>query len=169
MDFEIKLDDRLAKVELLKKENDRLIIKVDDRKYDLDIAMVEDGVYSILFNGKSYNVELVDGENSKKYIANTFYRSFDVEIVDAETRYMLNRNQGGIADEGNTISSPMPGKVVKILVNEGDEIEAGEPLIIVSAMKMESEYKSGKAGKIKQILVNEGQTVAGNEPLIIIE
>jgi biotin carboxyl carrier protein len=63
----------------------------------------------------------------------------------------------------------MPGKVVKILVNEGDAVEAGTTVIIVSAMKMESEYKVKQDRVIKKILVKEGDTVAGDQPMVILE
>ena len=63
----------------------------------------------------------------------------------------------------------MPGKIVKILVKTGEKVEPGQTVIIVSAMKMESEYKAGKAGTIKEIHVDEGDTIEGNQLLITIE
>ena len=63
----------------------------------------------------------------------------------------------------------MPGKVVKIPVNVGDKVKAGDVVIIISAMKMESEYKVKKDRIIREILVKEGDIVEGNQPLIIIE
>lgn len=169
MDFEIKLDDRLSKVKLLKQENNRHVVKVDDRKYDLDITMLEEDVYSILCNGKSYTVELVEGETNKNYIVNTLYHTFDAEVVDAESRYMQSRNQSTAGDAAKVIASPMPGKVMKILVQPGDEVTQGQALIVVSAMKMESEYKAGTDGVVKEIPVKENDTVAANQTLIILE
>jgi len=63
----------------------------------------------------------------------------------------------------------MPGKVVNILVKIGDKVKAGDTVIIVSAMKMESEYKVKKDRTIVDILVKEGDTIDGNQPLIIIK
>ena len=83
--------------------------------------------YSLSFthkHGTSFNVELIPIGN-KKYAANTLYNSFDVEIIDAESRYMNNR-KGAEHEEQSYISTPMPGKVVKILVEEGQEVKAGE-------------------------------------------
>jgi biotin carboxyl carrier protein len=169
MEYEFKLDERSARVELIKKEDDQIIAKVDGKKYDLDIVNVGKGVYSILFKGKSYNVELIEGDNSKKYFVNTLYKSFNLEVIDAESRYIASRNKSILGEEGNVISSPMPGKVVKILVNDNDQVKAGDTVIIVSAMKMESEYKAASDGTIKEIMVKEGDTVASNQPLVIIE
>jgi biotin carboxyl carrier protein len=169
MPLEISLDDRNSKVELVKKDKNFVEILVDGKLYKLDIMMVEDGVYSILHDGKSYNVELIEGETKKKYIVNTLYRSFNIEIVDAETRYQLSRNRNLMDDDQSIISSPMPGKVVKIPVKAGDKVEAGDTVIIISAMKMESEYKTGKSGVIKEIHVNEGDLIEGHQMLITIE
>ena len=63
----------------------------------------------------------------------------------------------------------MPGKIVKILVAVGDAVEAGQTVIIVSAMKMESEFKAAKAGIVSEIPVKEGDTVDGNQVLVVIE
>ena len=63
----------------------------------------------------------------------------------------------------------MPGKIVKILVAEGDTVEAGQTVIIVSAMKMESEFKASKAGVVKEVAVKEDETVNGGQKMIVIE
>jgi len=169
MALEINLDERKSKVELVRKDKNFIEILVDGRLYKLDIMMVEDGVYSIIHDNASYNVELIEGETMKKYIVNTLFRSFIVEIVDAETRYQLSRNRNLLDDNQNIISSPMPGKVVSIPVKTGDKVEAGDTVIVVSAMKMESEYKTGKKSIIKEIHVKVGDTITGNQALITIE
>jgi biotin carboxyl carrier protein len=169
MALEIRLDDRTSHVELVRKDKNLIEILVDGRLYKLDIVMVEDGVYSILHNGKSYNVELIEGDTKKKYIVNTLYKSFNLEIIDAETRYQMNRSRNFFGDDQSSITSPMPGKVVKIPVKAGDRVEVGETVIVISAMKMESEYKAGKKGIIKEIYVNEGDTIEGLQTLITIE
>ncbi len=169
MSIEIRLDDRYSQVEMVGRENNRVSIKVDDKLHEVDIVEVEDGIYSLLLDGKSYTVELAQGETSKKYSIQTGLRTFELEIIDAETRYLMSRKGGELEDEGNQISSPMPGKVVKIPVKVGEKIDAGQTVIIVSAMKMESEYKSTKSGTIKEIHVKEDDTIEGHQPLITIE
>jgi len=169
MSLEIRLDDRTVQVELVNKDEHSIEILIDGKLYKLDIKMVEDGVYSILYNGKSYNVEILEGEHRKKSRVSTLYRSFNIEIIDAEARYLMSRKEHLLVDEESTISSPMPGKVVKIPVKTGARVEIGETVIIVSAMKMESEYKAGKSGIIKEIHVKEGDTIEGHQPLITIE
>jgi len=167
--LEIRLNDRVLNVELVSRDKNHIEILIDDRTYKLDAVKVEEGIYSILLNGKSYTVELIEGDHPKNYKIQTLNRSYDLEIIDAETRYLLSRNKNLNDELDNTISSPMPGKVVKITVKTGEKVEPGQTLIIVSAMKMESEYKAGKAGTIKEIHVKEGDTIEGNQPLISLD
>ncbi len=168
MSLDIKIGNRVSKVKLISKENNKVKIKVDDKIYELDIVMVENGVYSILYNNISYNVELTENGNYKKYLVTTLYNSLNVEIIDSETKYRQSRKKDEM-DEEVKISSPMPGKVVKIPVKVGDKINAGETVIIISAMKMESEYKVKTERVVKEILVKEGQTINGNQTLIVVE
>ena len=143
-------------------------LKVDEKLYDVDIIMVERGVYSILLDGRSYNVELMATDGPKNYQVNTLFYAFDAEVVDAERKYQKSRRKADDLEEV-VISSPMPGKVVRILVKPGDQVKAGDTVVIVSAMKMESEYKVKNDRLIKEIKVREGDTVSANQPLIIIE
>ena len=168
MSYEIKINDKISTIDLLNRNGSKVKIALDGKKYDADIVMVEKGVYSIIMDGISYNIELIENNSSKDYVVNTLYESFDVEIIDAESKYLKSRKK----DEGedtDTISTPMPGKVVKLLVKAGDKVKAGETVIIISAMKMESEYKVKKDRLIKEVLVQEGDVVEGHQPLIYIE
>ena len=168
MALEIQIGDRMAHVEKVSEDGSRMLISIDGKEHEVDVVMVEEGIYSILYKGKSFNVELINTDNPKSYVVNTLYNSYDVDIIDAERKYLMNR-RGGDLDDENHISSPMPGKVVKIPVEVGDEVKAGEPVIIVSAMKMESEYKVKKDRVVKDILVKEGDVIEGNQTLVIVE
>ncbi len=169
MPLEVRIGDRIAEVKLLKQEGSFATISIDNKVYDLDIEMVENGVYSILHNGLSYNVELIEGTTAKNYYVNTLYQNFDVEIIDAQSKYLQSRKKNLELEGSNVISSPMPGKVIRIPVKIGDNVKAGQTVIVISAMKMESDYKSAIDGTVKEITVKEGSTIEGNQPLIIIE
>jgi biotin carboxyl carrier protein len=168
MALEINIDGHSVNVELLSKRGNVHQVSIDGKVYEVDLVMVERGVYSVLYKNKSYNVELVPGKEPKTYTINTLYNSYDLNILDAEAKYLKGRQQDHLEDN-LAISSPMPGKVVSILVKIGDKVKAGDTVIIVSAMKMESEYKVKSDRIIKDILVKEGDTIDGNQPLIIIE
>ncbi len=167
-ELEISLDDRTANVKLLEREGNRYYISVDDNEYDAHIIMVERGVYLMLMNGKSYNIELIEAGGPKKYYVNTYRYSYDAEIIDAESRYQKSRHLDH-GDDDSVISSPMPGKVVRILVKEGDQVKAGDTVVVVSAMKMESEFKVKNDRLIKEIKVCEGDTVDAYQTLVVIE
>lgn len=166
--MEIKIDGRLANVKELKRDGNIITMQVDDEIYEVDALRVEEGVYSILYKGRSYNLEMIADSTARNYTVNSWYNTYQIEVIDAQTRYRLAREKGAHTDEGNVIVSPMPGKVVKILVSEGDQVNIGQTLIIISAMKMESEFKAKVAGTIKHISVKEGQTIDANKELISI-
>ena len=169
MAYEIKLEHRTARIDLLNRAGSKILLEVDDRKYDLDVVMVEKGVYSILYKGHSYNVELIEGNSSKEYIVNTFARSFTTEIIDAESKYRESRKSGMESEGDNNISSPMPGKVVKVPVVVGEKVAPGQTLIVVEAMKMQSEFKAMAERTVKEILVKEGDIVNAHQIMIKLE
>jgi biotin carboxyl carrier protein len=167
--MEILLNDKILDVDIINVEGDNLKVTIDGKTLDFNIIKVENGIYSILYDGKSYDMEIVPGSDKRNYTVSHRCNSFDVEIVDPEAKYMKNRQKGQVDDDQNSVSSPMPGKVVKIPVKVGDKVDTGETLIIISAMKMESEYKAKRSGVIKEILTKEGETIEGNQTLILLE
>ncbi len=169
MSLEIKINDRTSIVKLIKQNGNLIEIEVDGKNYHVDLLHTPDGTFSIIENGKSHNIELVPMNQPKKYTAHTLYHSYNVEIVDAEARYLINRGSNGISSHEKTISSPMPGKVVKVLLKEGDVVQKGETVVIIAAMKMESEYKSPIDGVVKKVNIKEGDTIEGNQILVEIE
>ncbi len=167
MSYEIKVDDKVSDIKVLSKDNNIMEIAVGDNTYKVDIVEVENGIYSIIYEGISYNIELIS-KDKKNYHATTLYNSFDVDIIDAETRYK-NSRKSSEDDDHAYISTPMPGKVVKVLVKEGDKVKGGDTVIVVSAMKMESEYKVVKDRTITKVLVKEGDNIEGDQPLIMLD
>ena len=169
MAVEIRIGDRVAWVNLLKQDGNILEVEVDGKKYEVDLMHTADGTFSILESGHSYDTELVPSGAPKKYTAYTLYETYDVEVIDAEARYLQNRNANGTGAAESKITSPMPGKVVKVLVSEGDPVQKGETVLIISAMKMESEYKAPKDGIVKKVFVKADDTVDSNQVLIELE
>jgi len=169
MALEIKINGRNAWVELISQKGNLLEVEIDGKPYQVDLLHTADGTFSILHGTRSYNIELVPQNRPKKYTAHTLYSTYDVDIIDAEARYLNNRKSNGTNKSEKTISSPMPGKVVRILVKENEPIKEGETAIIIAAMKMESEYKAPVTGVIKKINISEGDTIEGNQVLIELE
>jgi len=168
MALEIILDGKSSELEMISKKDNLYRITIDKKVYEIDLVKVDKGIYSAIFNNKSYNLEITPGNKTKTYRVDSDGNSYDLEILDAEAKYIKSRKQDDL-DDDDFIFSPMPGKVVKILVKKGDKVKAGDTVVIVSAMKMESEYKVKKDRLIKDVVVKEGDTIDGNQPLIIIE
>lgn len=169
MGYEVKMGDRIANVELLSRDGSKVYIAVDDKRYRVDLQMVEPQVYSIICDHISYNIEMANTDSTKKYHVTTFFRSYNAEIIDSESKYLKSRMKS-FEEEGKVaISTPMPGKVVKIPVKIGDKVAEGETVIVVEAMKMQSEYKVKKDRVVVDILVKEGDTINADQPLIIVE
>ena len=139
--------------------------RIGETELRADVRQVEPGIYSILLNGRSFEVQL-ESHGGRTY-ASVNGRRLALEIRDP--RKMV-RGGGGIGVAGpQTIASPMPGKVVRLLVAEGDQVEAGHGLMIVEAMKMQNEIKSPKAGRVAAIHVSEGSAVGGGQAMMVVE
>jgi hypothetical protein len=86
--MEVQIGNRVAEIELLSKEDNKVSLSIDGEKYDIDITMLIDGVYSILYNGKSINAELTHTDDRKSYKVNTYFSSYDVNIIDTQVKYL---------------------------------------------------------------------------------
>ena len=111
---------------------------------------------------------MVRGEGGKSYDVSMFYRSYHVDIVDTQAKY-LHMKKGADEKQGDKIIAPMPGKVVSIPVKAGDRLAAGDIAVVLEAMKMQSNYKVNADCVVKNILVNEGEPVNANQVLVELE
>ena len=75
----------------------------------------------------------------------------------------------GIGAGPQQVTAPMPGKVVRLLVSAGDEVQLRQGLVVVEAMKMENELRAAKAGRVREVFVREGQSVEAGTPLVVVE
>ena len=166
--MEIHIGDRVADVTLVSKEGNKVLLTIDGKPYEVDIVMAENGSCSILHDGNSFNAGLVRGEGGKIYDVGMFYRSYHVDIVDTQTKY-LHMKKGADEKQGDKIIAPMPGKVVSIPVKEGERLAAGDIAVVLEAMKMQSNYKVNADCIVKNILVNEGEPVNANQVLVELE
>jgi biotin carboxyl carrier protein len=130
-----------------------------------DAREVEPGVFSVLRNGRSFEVHVQPGPESFTVEAGDY--RFQVEVRDP--RNARRRHDSAIGGGRQKIAAPMPGKVVRVLVTEGQAVEPGQGLIVVEAMKMQNEMKASKAGKVIEIKTLDGATVSAGEVLVIIE
>jgi biotin carboxyl carrier protein len=148
-------------------EGTRYRLTLHDKTYTVDALTLDHGAVSLLVDGMSYHVEFEEtGDEVGVLVRGQVAR---VDVAD-ERRLRLRAASGGFSVEGKqVISAPMPGKVVKVLVKQGDEVKEGQGLVVVEAMKMENELKSPKDGKVVELLAKEGTTVENNAKLVVVE
>ncbi len=155
-------------MELLSKEENIVRLSIDGEVHEVDVTMLQEGVYSILRDGKSYNAELTSSDDRLSYQVNTLFSSHHIQIIDTKAQY-LRLKKGSDDRQDDKIISPMPGKVVHIPVQVGDTLAAGETAIVVEAMKMQNNYKVSSDCIIREILVAEGEAIQTNQVLIRLE
>lgn len=125
----------------------------------------ERGIYTVLVDGRSYEAKIVQGQ--EEWYVDISGRHYAVQTWDRRER---RKAAARVAVEGRqNLKAAMPGKVVRVLAAMGDEVAAGQGLVVVEAMKMQNEVKAPRAGKVISMAAKEGSTVAAGEVLATIE
>lgn len=166
--MEVHIGKRVAEIELVSKDGNKVELLIDGKPFAVDMIMAENGSCSILHEGRSLNAGLVRSENGKSYEINMFNKDFHVDIVDSQAKY-LRIKKGAVEKQERNITAPMPGKVVKIPVNVGDKLAAGDIVIVLEAMKMQSNYKVSADCVVKNIAVKEGDAVSSGQILVELD
>jgi 3-methylcrotonyl-CoA carboxylase alpha subunit len=94
---------------------------------------------------------------------------FTATVVDDLTRARARSRAGSARAKSGVVTSPMPGKVVQVLVVPGQEIAAGAPVVVVEAMKMENQLVAACDGVVREVLVRAGDAVDNGARLVVIE
>ena len=148
---------------LIDRQDGQYLVTVDGTEHLVDAQKLEADFYSILFEGRSYEVSVeADGE---AYLVRHQAYEQKVELSDPSRRARDREKAAGPAK----IISAMPGRIVRVLVAEGDEVAEGQGLLVVEAMKMENEVGSPKAGRVSSLQVDEGQAVESGALLAVVE
>ncbi|MGH9794937.1 MAG: biotin/lipoyl-containing protein [Candidatus Acidiferrales bacterium] len=164
MKLEIHLGGKARIVELSRSEG-RLTWAIDGQAIDADAVEITPGIFSILLDGRSFEVR-VDAHAGGLRI-HTGHREYPVTVIDPRS-WRGKRGHALEAAGRQQIVAPMPGKVVRLLVQQGDAIEAGKGLLVVEAMKMQNEIRAPKSGTVERLLVSEGQPVNAGEVLAVV-
>jgi biotin carboxyl carrier protein len=142
-------------------------VTLDGEHIDGDAVMVVPGTVSVIIGGESFQVHVSRGPDDQIKLQSEAHE-FTAEIQDP--RAWQGRRHGGLEAEGRQqIVAPMPGKVIRLLVNSGDEVEAGQGLVVMEAMKMQNEIRSPKKGKVERLQVKEGQAVNAGDVLAWVD
>lgn len=165
--MEIQVGNKTMEVTLLSKEGNQVKIDVDGKVYDVDVAMLQNGTCSLIYDGNSYNAEIIKGEGGKHYSVNLNYSTYQIDMLDSQAKYMRMR-KGSTSNSGQAdiIAAPMPCKIVKVYVHDGDELKAGDTVLTMEAMKMQSNYKVSEDSVVDKVLVSDGDTVRADDALV---
>ncbi|HEX5705928.1 MAG TPA: biotin/lipoyl-containing protein [Pyrinomonadaceae bacterium] len=151
----------------LRREGERVFAEVDGRAYELEVREPEAGVFLITGGGRVEELRVGESADGATEVRT---RSGSYSIRVSDPRRLRGARAAGVHDAGRAeLHAPMPGKVVRVLVEEGAEVEAGAGLVVVEAMKMQNELKSPKAGRVARIGARPGATVNPGDVLIVIE
>jgi biotin carboxyl carrier protein len=149
-------------------DDGRVFAELDGRAYELDAHESADG-FLLTYNGSVFNCRVEGKPKSGN----------PIEVIVGTTRYAVTltdpRRLSSAAsasahnDDAVRIVAPMPGKVVRVMVEAGAKVAAGDGIIVVEAMKMQNEIKAPKAGTVIALNIQTGVTVNGGDVLAIIE
>ena len=150
-------------------QNNNLIAGIiNQESFSGDIIKIRDGVYHLIMDNISYNLELIKyTPEDKKMIVKVNNTSYTIEVKDKYDDLLHAMGLDNLlVKKVNDIKAPMPGMVLNVLVTEGQEVKKGDALIVLEAMKMENVLKSPTDGTIKKIAIQKGTAVEKNQLLI---
>ena len=136
---------------------------LDGEVAEADWAQIAPGIYSIIVGGHSYEV-LISSQPAPKvltrevpYTVTVCGRNYLVQVLDPRRRRGANTLDAGEGPQ--EILAPMPGKIVKLLVAESQQVGAGDGLLVIEAMKMQNEIRASRSGRVEKVYVSEGAGV----------
>lgn len=149
-------------------ELDNQQIKIDGKDTEIDLVKLLDNKFHIIQNHKSYNLEIIHADyNLKRFSIKVNNNIYDLNL-QTELDILLDKMGMSVSGEEkmDNVKAPMPGLVLDILVETGQEVKKGDNLLILEAMKMENIIKASGNGVVKNILIQKKDAVEKNQLLI---
>lgn len=168
MKLDAAIGDYQGEIEI-RADSGRVFAEIDGRRYELEVHESGVGAYLLISDGQVFECR-VEGrvESGKPVDVIVGTNSYSILLTDPRKLRSATATSAH-GDNAARIIAPMPGKVVRILVEMGTEVAAGDGILVVEAMKMQNEMKSPKAGKVVALNVEPGATVNGGDVLAVIE
>lgn len=171
MTFDIEINGHARTISIERAAADRYRVIVNGRAQLIDASRVGSFGLSLLFDGadrSSREVQVSPGSTPGEMLIGIDGKSVTVVVNGRRTGHAA--AEGGAHARGEqAVVAPMPGRVVRLLVASGDEVNARQPIVVVEAMKMENELRSPKAGRVKDVVVKAGESVEAGRVLAVIE
>jgi len=140
-------------------------VLIDGREIPVNCVPLGSDALSLIVNGESFDVRREQASQGRIFVRG---KAYQCSVQDP--RSLRNRKRAGLAEAGEQkLAASMPGKVIRLLAGEGDNITAEQGILVIEAMKMQNEVRSPKDGRLKKLLVREGANVVAGEVLAIIE
>jgi biotin carboxyl carrier protein len=166
MKIELEIDGQIIESEFTLSDGAaRLILGGATR--EAQVSEPEPGIFTVIINDRVYRCAL---EESPGGAVEVIVNGKRIPVAARDKKHLRGQAGAGTGASGQVkLSSPMPGKIVRVMLRAGDEVAAHQGVMVVEAMKMQNEVQAPKAGKIVEIKVIEGQTVNAGETLAVIE
>jgi biotin carboxyl carrier protein len=164
MKYITTVEDKQFVVEIIDEKH----VSVDGKVYEVDFESVSgQPVYSLIVDGKSHEGYVAQGEDNWQVLLRG--RLYPIKVEDEREKRLRSAAGGGVAETGEFhLRAPMPGLVVTILVEEGQQIKKGQVLLILESMKMQNELKSPRDGTMGRVRVKAGETVEQKQTLLSV-
>ena len=167
MELIARLGDREENVSVERTERGYRIT-VGDAVHEVDAVHAGDGSYSLIHDGVQHEVSVRPGTDGHYQVITAGGES-DVWLMDPLVHLALEAHGEAAGSGPRQVTAYMPGRVVELLVAQGDRVEAGQGVLVLEAMKMKNEIQAESGGVVSRFLVEEGQTVEGGDPLFELE
>jgi biotin carboxyl carrier protein len=170
MQFQIEGRPELINAELIyNKGAGDFLFEIDGKEYNLKILKSKSDEFEFILGNTFHHVKILSSTETK-------YKLFiDGVVIEIKKQSKITEiiekslSAKGTVSRANTITSQIPGRVVKVSVSKDDMIKEGDPILVLESMKMQIAIKSNKDGIVKEIKVKEGSTVSRNEVVAIID
>jgi biotin carboxyl carrier protein len=165
MTYDVIVDGKTHRLELTRSENTWLCV-VDDQMIEVDAALTARDILSLLLGGDAFEIKRERSLQGEIHLIIGSAR-YAVDVQDPRS-LRTRRATAGTEAGPQKVTAPMPGKIVRIMVAVGDDVKAGQGIVVMEAMKMQNEMKSPKDGRVQKILTSEGSTVNPGDTLAVI-
>lgn len=166
MELIARLGEREEKIKIRRIDGGYELL-IGDRIYQVDAAGVRDGVRSLRIDGAQHEVSM--RRQGESWSVVSLHGAVAVSVTDPLTHLAQQTRGGKGGRRKQRVDAYMPGRVVALLVSEGDEVAAGQGVLVLEAMKMENEIRAEHEGRVTKIHVQTGQPVEAGAPLFELE
>ncbi len=157
MQYKVKVGEETREILVKKREDGAFVVQVGDKSYHVEGTRLPDRRLAAVVDGKRHHFAVISDPSEKT----VFFRGQQYTLQDASRR----RGRGAGADQAH-VTPPMPGVILRILVEEGQHVKKNQELLVMSAMKMETTLYAPREAIVQKILIKEGEQVNAGQHLV---